>query len=63
VNFSYQGQRLEVTASLGVTTLADDDPGSIMDLIERADQALYQAKRGGRNQVSCWEETAAEAVV
>jgi len=59
---SYQGQGLEVTASLGVTTLEDDDPQSIVDLIEQADQALYQAKRGGRNQVSCWEKSAVEAV-
>jgi diguanylate cyclase (GGDEF)-like protein/PAS domain S-box-containing protein len=59
---SYQGQVLEATASLGVTTLEDDDPESIMDLIKQADQALYQAKRDGRNQVSCWDNPAAQAV-
>lgn len=45
-----QGQELEVTASLGVAALegVDDTPES---LIKRADQALYAAKRDGRNRV------------
>jgi diguanylate cyclase (GGDEF)-like protein len=40
-----------VTASLGVTvgTVAADDPAA---LLAGADKALYNAKRGGRNQVS-----------
>jgi two-component system cell cycle response regulator len=42
--------RLVVTASVGVATL--DNPGdSIEGLFKRADQALYVAKRGGRNRV------------
>lgn len=40
---------LPVTASFGVATLA---PGETFDqLFSRADAALYEAKRGGRNQV------------
>ncbi|MEM8637615.1 MAG: sensor domain-containing diguanylate cyclase [Cyanobacteria bacterium P01_G01_bin.54] len=40
-----------VTASLGVTSLIPQSPVSIQTLLEKADQALYQAKEQGRNQV------------
>jgi two-component system cell cycle response regulator len=42
--------QLEVTISIGIATLdtADDNAGSIL---KRADQALYRAKRDGRNRV------------
>jgi len=41
---------LNVTVSLGVAT-TDDGTGGIMELIERADSALYTAKSKGRNRV------------
>jgi diguanylate cyclase (GGDEF)-like protein len=40
-----------VTVSLGVATLHDSGRQSTDELIERADAALYQAKRSGRNRV------------
>jgi diguanylate cyclase (GGDEF)-like protein len=43
-NFQHVGK---VTVSLGLTQLNSDDNAST--LIVRADQALYQAKREGRN--------------
>lgn len=40
---------LKLTISIGVA--ATDEPAQFTTLIERADQALYMAKQGGRNQV------------
>ncbi|MET0289201.1 MAG: diguanylate cyclase [Pseudoxanthomonas sp.] len=44
------GQVLRITGSLGVATLEPGDDG-LNALLARADQAMYAAKRGGRNQV------------
>jgi diguanylate cyclase (GGDEF)-like protein len=48
--FLYDGKRLPVTASIGV---ADYRQGvnNGTDLFKRADEAVYKAKEGGRNQV------------
>lgn len=46
------GKLLRVTASFGVATLAPEDD-SLTALLARADESLYAAKRGGRNQVRC----------
>lgn len=47
--FIYDGQEIAVTASLGIATLKNrDDPKR---LFNKADEALYQAKDAGRNQV------------
>ncbi len=41
--------RVQVTASFGVATLSPIESGG--ELLKRADEALYVAKRSGRNQV------------
>lgn len=46
-----EGPPIEVTASLGVANLPAD-AGEIRSLISAADEALYDAKRAGKNQVS-----------
>lgn len=46
----HQGQALPVTLSIGVSPMSATDAAAEVALL-RADQALYQAKAGGRNQV------------
>lgn len=48
-SFSTESAELPVTVSIGVTLWQQDD--TIEKAIARADEALYQAKAGGRNQV------------
>lgn len=43
------GQMLNITISIGVTERKDSD--SVQSIIDRADQALYKAKEGGRNKI------------
>jgi diguanylate cyclase (GGDEF)-like protein len=46
-----QGQSLgQVTVSIGIATFPDDG-AEVEDIVIRADEALYAAKHGGRNQV------------
>ncbi|NMB87542.1 MAG: diguanylate cyclase [Chloroflexi bacterium] len=45
------GSPVQVTASLGVTTLHSGEEASLPVLLDRADQAMYMAKRLGRNRV------------
>jgi two-component system, cell cycle response regulator len=49
--FVFQGERIPVTISVGCAMLAEEKGAT--ELIQRADEKLYEAKRGGRNRV-CW---------
>lgn len=48
--FVFQGERIPLTISLGCAQLADTDKTAV-DLVQRADEKLYEAKRSGRNRV------------
>lgn len=45
--FHFRGERVTITLSAGISAFASAERGE--QLFERADQALYRAKRGGRN--------------
>lgn len=45
----YEDNKTSVTASLGVATIIPNEDLNPIDLIEFADQAMYQAKNTGRN--------------
>lgn len=47
-----------VTSSIGIAMkVGDYTSSSATDMVDRADQALYAAKEGGRDQVVTWDET------
>jgi diguanylate cyclase len=45
--FHFRGERVTITLSAGIAAFASAERGE--QVFERADQALYRAKRGGRN--------------
>ena len=54
---SYQfAHRRRVTASFGIASLPEDVAPTADDLIRAADEALYAAKRAGKNRVSVYED-------
>ncbi len=49
--FEFEAKRLPVTISVGVAALPESNAESALALIQSADNALYEAKRSGRNRV------------
>ncbi len=49
--FEYEGKKLPVTVSLGVASTSESSVQSVSEFIQLADEALYMAKRAGRNRV------------
>jgi PleD family two-component response regulator len=52
--FGGPGEKVRVTVSVGVVADAVPDESIAEDLRARADEALYAAKRSGRNRVVLW---------
>jgi diguanylate cyclase (GGDEF)-like protein/PAS domain S-box-containing protein/putative nucleotidyltransferase with HDIG domain len=53
--FTFDGHSVHVTVSIGIAEY-HSDLKSKQELIERADIALYQAKKDGRNLIRLWKE-------
>ena len=53
--FSGQDKPLHVTLSGGLAFMNQETPISGQELLRRADEALYQAKEGGRNRIILWQ--------
>lgn len=51
---TYRQQPIQITVSIGLAQQLPGEAGS--ELLRRADQALYQAKSDGRNQI-CWSDS------
>ena len=49
-DITYEGLTLRVTVSIGVSVLAENE-SDILEMLSRADRALYTAKNNGRNRV------------
>jgi diguanylate cyclase (GGDEF)-like protein len=50
-DFPGEEEGMRITSSMGIAQFPEDGEGS-RELLEAADRALYEAKRGGRNRVS-----------
>jgi diguanylate cyclase (GGDEF)-like protein len=49
--FGFDEQVIPVTVSVGLASVSNGEPVQPSELIDRADEKLYEAKRGGRNRV------------
>ena len=54
--FCEDGLKLSLTATLGIATTTSESPAENAEaLLRRADEALYMAKRAGRDQAKAWD--------
>lgn len=58
INHEYSSVIPVLTLSAGVACAEPDEVGQAQEILHRADEALYSAKRGGRNRVIAWETSA-----
>jgi len=61
-NAKLLGDKRDITLSLGVATFPTH-ANTRKTLVEKADKALYMAKKSGRNMVTVWDETFDDEVV
>jgi len=53
-------QQIDLAVSIGIAAYPEQNVTKEMELIDRADQALYNAKNNGRNQVVCFGQLTQE---
>ncbi|MDH3980068.1 MAG: GGDEF domain-containing protein [Gammaproteobacteria bacterium] len=55
MSFDVNGKRIKATASIGIACFPEcvEDP---LDVLDKADQALYRSKQNGRNRVTRYQE-------
>lgn len=53
----YGDSIIRYTASMGLASSTSENENDLEELLARADKALYEAKRNGRNQTRVYEET------
>ncbi|HEY4304265.1 MAG TPA: GGDEF domain-containing protein [Gemmatimonadaceae bacterium] len=54
--FVVNGTEINLTVSVGVVSASGDHADAAANLKQRADEALYSAKRSGRDRVRVWDE-------
>ncbi|OHD16016.1 MAG: hypothetical protein A2086_04850 [Spirochaetes bacterium GWD1_27_9] len=52
LEIEYNGKKIKVTISGGITSFPDDNPKDIQEFIEMADKSLYVSKKEGRNKIT-----------
>lgn len=55
MTIDYEGEKISITVSFGIASLDPVNDVSKNDLIKKADYALYQAKKAGRNKCCLYE--------
>lgn len=58
--FEYGGEKIRITVSIGIASTSCEKFDSAEELLMRADEYLYQAKRRGRNRVCCFDTKKSE---
>jgi len=61
-SFDVDGQAISSTVSIGIASYPDE-VGNVFDLLEKADDALYECKRAGRNNVISYSSVPSKATV
>jgi diguanylate cyclase (GGDEF)-like protein len=53
----YNGEELQITVSIGVSCIPENQPMDVKEFMKQADDALYLAKDRGRNQVQFYSKS------
>jgi len=59
----FDSQRIEFTVSIGLAQFSAESDESVADLIRRADDGLYEAKKQGRNRIVALVDRVAQQAV